>query len=160
MLVLVVVMCTLVDTSAQGTFYAMYQVFDPIDTGCLGWSLNFYTTDVKAAQIDGKDKSITSSQCYKSASGSYVKLTCDSVSKIQTSSNFVSAGCSGSPASVNTLQPYNCSLADSPGVFRRCLSNYCLQTSPPTIFMGCTANESEAKSKGFKDAYPSIVSES
>ncbi len=160
MFALLFAMSTLVDTlTAQTTFYAMYQVFDPVDTACLGYNLNVYTTDVKAAQSDGKDKSITSSQCYKSAAGSYVKLTCDSISKIQTSSIYPSAGCSGSPTSVTTRQPFNCNVKDAPMTYQSCLKSYCLQTSPPMVFMGCTTNASEAKSKGFMDAYPSIVSD-
>jgi hypothetical protein len=155
-----VAICTLLDTStAQTTFYAMYQVFDPVDTGCLGYSLKVYTTDVKAAQSDGKDRSITSSQCYKSAAGSYVKLTCDSISKIQSSSIYASAGCSGSPTSVTTRQPVNCNYNDSPMTYQSCLKSYCIQTSPPIMFMGCTINASEASSRGFKDAYPSVVSD-
>ena len=161
MLALLVVMCTLVDTlTAQATFYAMYQVFDPVDTSCLGYSLNVYTTDVKEAQTDGKDKSIASSQCYKSATGSYVKLTCDTTSKTQTSSIYATAGCSGSSTSVTTSQPFNCNVNDSPMTYQNCLANFCLQTSPHMVFMGCTTNISEATSKGFKDSFPSIVSES
>ena len=122
---------------AQTTFCVMYKMYSSGDTSCSGSYQNVYNSDLNEARIDANDGSISSATCYKNTQGKYISRTCKSTLSIESVSTFSSPGCSGIPESVSIVSAQ----------FSWCI----FYNNPPLIYMGCTADESSAISKGYKD---------